>query len=174
MRWMAALIWRLPPRSRRWRSVLPELIGTGARPAARASLASVAKRVGAGDLADELGGGQRAAARLGDQLRCNRGHERGDLCFERVDRGGQLAQPTQLVACDPDAHRLLAAGQAPGDLGAPLLREQRSARQRELGPEIVEVPLQRAVERHADADEALAVIDQQPQVEFRAGQRGGR
>ena len=46
------------PRSRRWRLVLPELIGIGASPAERASL-SLAKRLGAGDLADELGGGQR-------------------------------------------------------------------------------------------------------------------
>jgi hypothetical protein len=27
MRWMVALIWRLPPRSSRWRLVLPELTG---------------------------------------------------------------------------------------------------------------------------------------------------
>jgi hypothetical protein len=39
-----ALIWRLPQRSRRWRLVRPELAGIGAIPAARASLASVAKR----------------------------------------------------------------------------------------------------------------------------------
>ena len=32
MRWMAALIWRLPPRSRRWRLVLPELTGIGLLP----------------------------------------------------------------------------------------------------------------------------------------------
>jgi hypothetical protein len=42
--WMAVLIWRLPPRSRRWRLVLPELTGIGAMPPARASLASLAKR----------------------------------------------------------------------------------------------------------------------------------
>jgi hypothetical protein len=40
----AALIWRLPPWSSRWRCVLPELAGIGATPAARASLADVAKR----------------------------------------------------------------------------------------------------------------------------------
>src|SRR6188472_2570598 len=41
---MAALIWRLPPRSSRWRSVRPELTGMGDKPAARASLASLEKR----------------------------------------------------------------------------------------------------------------------------------
>ena len=40
----AALIWRLPPWSSRWRRVFPELAGIGATPAARASFAGVAKR----------------------------------------------------------------------------------------------------------------------------------
>ena len=66
--------------------VLPELTGIGATPAARASLASVAKRCGAGDLADELGGGQRPEAGLGEQLRRDLGDELGDLGLERVDR----------------------------------------------------------------------------------------
>ena len=39
-----ALIWRLPPRSSRWRLILAELTGIGATPAARASLASVLNR----------------------------------------------------------------------------------------------------------------------------------
>jgi len=36
------------------------------------------------------------------------------------------------------------------------------------------VPLQPAVERHPRPDESLAVVDQQPQVELRAGQRRRR
>lgn len=40
----AALIWRLPQVSRRWRWVLPELAEIGATPEARARLAGVAKR----------------------------------------------------------------------------------------------------------------------------------
>ena len=44
-RYRAQLIWRLPPRSRRWRFVLPELAGIGADRAMRASFASVGKRV---------------------------------------------------------------------------------------------------------------------------------
>jgi hypothetical protein len=70
--------------------VRPELTGIGARPAARASFASLAKR-SAGDLADELGGGQRSEARLVQQLRRDLGDERGDLGLERVDRLGELA-----------------------------------------------------------------------------------
>jgi hypothetical protein len=49
-----------------------------------------------------------------------------------------------------------------------------AARQLKFGPQIVQVPLERAVERHAGADEPLAVIDQQPQIKFRAGQLGAR
>ena len=41
---------------------------------------------GAGDLADELGRGQRPEAGLGEQLRRDLGDELGDLGFERLDR----------------------------------------------------------------------------------------
>ena len=135
-------------------------------PAARASLASLAKRCGAGDLADELGRGQRPEAGLGEQLGRELGDEIGDLAFERFDRVGQLAQAPQLVAGDAHAHRLLGAGQAPRDPRAPLRREQRAAGEHELGPEVVQVPLQRVIEPDALADQALAVIDQQPHVEL--------
>ena len=46
MRWIVALIWRLPPRSRRCRLVLAELTGVGATPAARARVAWLVKRGG--------------------------------------------------------------------------------------------------------------------------------
>jgi hypothetical protein len=52
--------------------------------------------------------------------------------------------------------------------------KQRAARQRQLGPQVVEVPLQRAVEPHPGADQALAVIDQQADVELDTGQRRRR
>jgi hypothetical protein len=87
---------------------------------------------------------------------------------------GQLAQAAQFVAGDPNAHRLLSTREAPGDLRRPLLREQRATGERELGPEVVEVPLQRAVERDARADQALAMVDQQADVELDAGQRRRR
>jgi hypothetical protein len=63
---------------------------------------------GAGDLADELGRGQRpkpgsraAAARSGRRA--------GDLGLERLDGLRELADAAQLVAGDADAHRLLGA-----------------------------------------------------------------
>ena len=52
--------------------------------------------------------------------------------------------------------------------GTPLAVEQAAARQLELGPEVVQVPLQRVVEPDARPDEPLAMVDQQPNVELRA------
>jgi hypothetical protein len=101
--------------------VLPELAGIGATLAARASLAGVAKRCPPGDLADELGRRQRPEARLVEELRRDLGDARGDLALKLVDRNGELAQAAQLVARDPDAHRLLGAGQTSPDSCAPLL-----------------------------------------------------
>ena len=44
----------------------------------------------------------------------------------------------------------------------------------ELGPEVVQVPQQRAVEFDSVPDQPLAVIDQQPQVELWAIEMRGR
>ena len=57
-------------------------------------------------------------------------------------------------------------GQPPRDAGRPAAVEQRAARQLELGPEIVQMPLQRVVQRHALPNQALAMIDQQPQIQL--------
>jgi hypothetical protein len=50
--------------------------------------------------------------------------------------------------------------------------EQRAARQPEFGPDVVQVPLECVVERDALADEPLAMVDEQPQIEFWALQVG--
>jgi hypothetical protein len=52
--------------------------------------------------------------------------------------------------------------------------EQRAARQSQFGPEVVQMPLQRVVERDALANEALAMVHEQPQIEFGALQLRGR
>src|SRR5215212_7076335 len=109
---MAALIWRLPPRSSRWRSVRPELAGIGAMPAALASWGVGCETVGAGDLADELGRGQRSAAGLGDQLQRQCGHQLCDLGLERLiaavssrsRRSSSRAMRTRIV-CSARARR---------------------------------------------------------------------
>src|SRR3954454_21071729 len=94
----AQLIWRLSPWSRRCRCVRPEEAGTGAVPAARASLAALVRRGAAGvsparvgDLADELGRGQDAAAGFGEQLGRELGDERFEFGLQLVDGAGEFA-----------------------------------------------------------------------------------
>src|SRR5215218_7832295 len=170
----AALIWRLPPWSTRWRCVLPELAGIGATPAARASLAAVAKRWAPAISPTSL------AAISGPNPGCS--SSCGAICVTSavISRSSwrtasvELAQPAQLVTGDPDAHCLLGPCQAPADPRAPPLREQGATGQRQLGPEVVQVPEQRAVELNAMADEPFAMVDQQPQVQLRPVQERGR
>ena len=73
---MVALIWRLPPRSRRWRLVLPELTGDRRDAGGAGELGRCREPVRAGDLADELGRRQRPEAGLIEQLRRDLGDER--------------------------------------------------------------------------------------------------
>src|SRR3954462_12790654 len=79
MRWIAALIWRLPPRSRRCRAVRPEFAGMGARAAALASLASDVEPSAPAISPTSLAAVNRAAAGLGDELRGDLGHQHGDF-----------------------------------------------------------------------------------------------
>ena len=154
--------------------MLAELAGIGATPATRASLAGVAKRcapaISPTSLAAMSGPNPGSASSCGaiclDEL--------GDVALELVDRGGQLAQAAQHVARDPDAHRLLGAGEAPADPRRPLLREQRAAGQLQLGPEVMQMPEQRAVELDAVANQPLPMIDEQSQIELRPVEVRGR
>src|SRR3954452_9873650 len=165
MRWIVALIWRLPPRSRRCRLVLPELTGIGATPAARASLASVAKRP--------------APAISPTSLGAVSGPKPGSLssCGAIWATSCAICASSALIVCESSRMRrsssramrtriVYSAREAPGDPRRPAAVEQRAAGQLELGPEIVQMPLQRAVERDALTHEPFAVIDQQPQIEL--------
>src|SRR5918999_1642776 len=149
MRWMVALIWRLPPRSSRWRLVLPELTGIGATPAARASLASEENRstpaISPTSLAAVNG------PRPGSPSSCGAiwVDQAGDLGLERLDRLGELADAAQLVAGDAHAHRLLGPREPPRDARAPVAMKQRAARQSQFGPDVVQMPLQRVVDSHS-------------------------
>jgi hypothetical protein len=103
---MAVLIWRLPPRSRRWRLVLPELTGIGAIPPGAGQLGVGGEPLGAGDLADQLAGRERPEARLGEQLRRGLGDELGDLRLEQSALAGTL-----LCTLDVEIRGALGRGQ---------------------------------------------------------------
>ena len=147
--------------------MLPELAGIGATPAARASLAAVAKRwapaISPTSLAAVSGPNPGSVSSCGAICATSWAISRSSALIAWVSS----RDAAQLVAGDPDAHRLLGAGQPPGDARRPTAVEQRAAGQLELGPEIVQMPLQRAVERDALTNKPFAVVDQQPQIELR-------
>ena len=68
--------------------MLPEEAGIGAAAAGAREFCVGGETVGAGDLANQLGGGQRSAATLGEQLRRVAFDERGELCLEFADAFG--------------------------------------------------------------------------------------
>src|SRR4051812_4774301 len=167
MRWIVALIWRLPPRSRRCRLVLPELTGIGATPAARASLASLANRSAPAISPTSL------AAVSGP----NPGSE--SSCGAIRATSWAISASSALIVCESSRMRrsssramrtriLLGAREPPGDARAPGAVKQRAARQPQFGPEVVQMPLQRVVERNTLVDEALAMVNERPQIEFGA------
>src|SRR4051794_35391456 len=162
----AALIWRLPPWSRRCRWGLPELAGIGATPAARANLAGVAKRWAPAISPTSLaavngpnpGWESSCGAIAATRLAISRSSALMVRESSRMRRSSSRA--------DADAHRLLRAREATGNARRPAAVEQRAAGQLELGPEIMQMPLQRAVQPDALTDQPFAVIDQQPQIEL--------
>jgi hypothetical protein len=96
----------------------------------------------AGDLADQLCGGQHAAAAFGEQLRGQLGDEPGELALERIDRARELADASQLVSGDSHLGDLLGARQPRADAVLPLGMDERARRDLELGPQIVQAPAQ--------------------------------
>jgi hypothetical protein len=129
------------PRSRRWRWVLPSR--QGSVPARELEIGGEA--VGAGDLADQLGGRQGAAARQRQQLRRLGLDERGELALERPDTTRALADRAHQLARHPHPHGLLGPGQAPADPVEPLVAVERPGGNLELRPEVVQVPAQAAL-----------------------------
>ena len=154
--------------------MLPELTGIGRDAGGAGELGVAGEALAPAISPISLAAVSGAEAGLGEQLRRDLGDELGDLGLERVDGARELAHAAQLVAGDPDARGLLGARRRRAIRVVHFLREQRAARQRQLGPEVVQVPEQVVVERDAHADEPFAVIDQQPDVELDAGQLGDR
>ena len=127
-----------------------------------------------GDLADEFGGCEDAAAGLGEQSGRDRSEEGGELALELVDSACELADAAQLVSGDPHASRLLAASKPAGYALLPVSGGQRSGWDLKLGPRVVEVPAQVVDQACARGDRALAVVDEQANIELRPGELGDR
>ena len=102
-RWSAQLSWRLPPRSRRWRWLLPELAWSGATPPWRASCASVRKRsigpISASSFAAVRPPQPGSSSSAGPSVQ-----SASRVAVELDDRAGQRATATDQVAGEAYLH----------------------------------------------------------------------
>ena len=144
--------------------------GDRGAPARARELGVRGKSLGAGNLADQLRGGQRPAPALGEQLGRVAADERGELCLELADTRCAGADLAHELACDPHPRALLGACQTAGDPPEPLAGVQGPGGDLELGPQVVQVPAQPLLLAGTGRDEVLAVVDQQANVERHAVQ----
>src|SRR5918911_415645 len=133
--------------------------GDGRAAAGARELGVAAEAVGAGDLADQLGSGERAAPSLCDQLRRVAFNEHRELSLELADALGARGDLANELARYPHACGLLGAGQAAGRLAQPLGCIERAVRDLELRPEVVQMPAQSLLIAAASCDEILAMVD---------------
>ena len=156
---------------------LPEEAGIGATPARRASLASEEKReapaISPRSLAalstPQPGNSSSWGARAAPRRR-----SRSKLC----GTPGAVANRPGELAGDADPCALGSAGKLAGDAIEPEDAVKASRRQLQLGPELVQVPAQALLIFCACLDEALAVIEQElqlqrPIIEIGGGQGPG-
>jgi hypothetical protein len=114
--------------------------GDGRDPGVVGELGVGRKPGGAGDLADQLGRGQWAAADLGGQPWVGLVDERRDLSLELADVTGLGADRGHHVAGDPHAHGLVAVSEAPPDTLQPDGAVERAGGDVEILIEVVQMP----------------------------------
>ena len=100
--------------------------------------------------------------------------EHGEFLVELVDRFGEVADPSDLVAGDPDASADRSAFQAAVDLLLPASADQYSFGDLPLGPQIVQLPAQLVDQPGASVDQPLAVDRELADLELRPHEPGGR
>ena len=130
----------------------------------------------AGGLADELGSGQRSAARDAEQRRGERADERGDLAFEFVDAAIELADAVKLLAADR-GDEPVQVGEPGGDAFDDVLELEAASGNLQLRRDLVQVPADSGfaggcVRRRGRRDDRLTAA---PGARVRrAGRPGGR
>ena len=137
-------------------------------------LGVVVKATDASGLADELGGGEHAAAGKREQRWRLCTHERRDLALELECSPRELATATHELATDPYLRRMLGAGKAPCDALEPAAAIQTARRQLERWLELVQVPAQALLDAGALGDEILAVVGEQADLPLGAVQTSAR
>jgi hypothetical protein len=98
------------------------------------------------------------------------GDEQRQFLFECVDGAGELADATQLIACDAHARGLRGARETAREPLWPVHGHQAAGRDLEFGPEVVEVPAQVVDQPRPCRDEPLAMVDEQPDVKLDSGE----
>ena len=160
----ARLSWRSPPRCRRWRVRVAGAGGDrgGAGVSGEAGVGGEA--LGAGGVADQDRGGDRAAAVLGEQLRRVSGDQRGRAGSELVALAGDLVDPLQQCSrrSGPGRRRGASRGGARAWLGCAGLADRAGAELRlELGVEREQMPAQPVDRAGALGDELVAIVAEQ-------------
>ena len=105
-------------------------------------------------------------AALGEQLRRDLAHELGELLVQLVDGCGQLTDPGDLIAGDPDPSGRLRLPQPAGDLQLPASADQGTLRDLPAGPQIVQLPAQLVDQPGPRVQEPLPMHAQKPDLEL--------
>jgi hypothetical protein len=116
------------------------------------------------DLAEQLGGAQRAAAGKLEQLRSDALRACLQLAFELGDRTAEASAASDQLAGDRDLDRLLAAGEPTAEAVKPKRAVERAQRYPKRRIELVQVPAQPLLSAAPLRNEVVAVIDEQLQL----------
>ena len=128
----------------------------------------------AGDLAEQLRRGERAAADQVEQFGRLRAEKLLKLAIQLVDTAGKLAAAKHELASDPRLDGLLQPREPPRDSVEPDTAIKRARRNTELRIEFVQVPAQTVLDSCPLGDQVGAVIVDQPHLALRAGQLRNR
>src|SRR5215204_1508046 len=136
-------------------------LGCGAVPAGVGGLG--AESMSAGGLADELGGGQRAAAGDAQERWGEGGDQLSDLALEFVDAAVELAQAVKLFACDR-GDQSVDRREPIRDAGDDVLELEASGRDLQVGRDLMQMPADQALQAGSLGDQVVAMVDQQPHL----------
>ena len=125
---------------------------------------------GAGDLADQFRGYERAHALLGEQLRRGLADQASEFVGQRCNRASELADTADQIAGDPHPDASISASQPAGDLLLSALAGQAPRLDLPFGPEVVQLPAQLVDQSGPGSDQPLPMHAQQADLELDAGQ----
>ena len=127
-------------------------------------LGVASKALDRADLAEQLGGAERAAAQQAQQRWCEQARALLQLPLKLEHRACEAAAAGDEIARDPHLGRLLAAGKPPSKAVQPEPAVEPAERYVQPRLELVQVPAQALLAAAPLGDQVVAVIDQQLQL----------